>query len=406
LYSHFVAADAVLARWQHDPHALVQVLRETQAQTHWLPRELLAHIASALHLTLAHVEGVASFYRFFHLRPVGRVRVLFSDNITDRMAGSDALMTRLCERLGVAPGEVDAQGRFSVDRCSCTGLCDQGPALLVNHHQVVTRLDAGRIDQLAELLLAGVPPEDWPAEWFAVEDHIRRADVLWRACAEADAPDGQRCVVCNADEGEPGTFKDRVLLSRHADELFDGMTLAARALGAQTGLVYLRGEYRFLLPHLESVLERRRSQGLLGPNAGGVAGFGLDIALHLGAGAYVCGEESALIESLEGKRGTPRIRPPFPVQRGYLGRPTVVNNVETLVAVAHIARRGGAWWAGIGTAPASTSTRWARRWRRFWPPAALGLRRRCRWVDRRAAVCRPAASAAPSRLKTCPAPVP
>ena len=396
----FHAADAVLARWHHDPHALVQVLRETQAQTHWLPRDLLAHIAAGLHLTLAHVEGVASFYRFFHLRPVGRVRVLFSDNITDRMAGSDALMQRLCERLGVVPGQVDAQGRFSVDRCSCTGLCDQGPALLVNHHQVVTRLDAVRIDQLADVLLAGVPPEDWPAGWFAVQDHIRRADVLlqglpadapalstvlsrepaellaeversglrgrggagfptarkWRACAEADAPDGQRCVVCNADEGEPGTFKDRVLLSRHADELFDGMTLAARAIGAQTGLVYLRGEYRFLLPQLEAVLQRRRANGLLGRDTGGVAGFHFDIAIHLGAGAYVCGEESALIESLEGKRGTPRIRPPFPVQRGYRGRPTVVNNVETFVAVAHIAHRGGAWWAGLGT-PASTGTK-------------------------------------------------
>ncbi|MCB2018786.1 MAG: NAD(P)H-dependent oxidoreductase subunit E [Hydrogenophaga sp.] len=389
----FHVADQVMARWHHDPHALVQVLRETQAQTHWLPRELLTHIGHAIGQTTAHVEGVAGFYRFFHLRPVGRVRVLFSDNITDRMAGSDALMARLCGRLGVAPGEVDPQGRFSVDRCSCTGLCDQGPALLVNHHQVVTRLDEERVDALAERLLAGSPPADWPAEWSRVEDTVRRADVLlqglpddatslpellargpqsllaeieraahrgrggagfptarkWRFCAEAEAPDGQRCVVCNADEGEPGTFKDRVLLSRHADELFDGMTLAARAIGAQTGFLYLRGEYRFLLPHLEAVLAQRRAQGLLGQDVGGVAGFHFDIAIHLGAGAYVCGEESALIESLEGQRGTPRIRPPFPVQRGYLGRPTVVNNVETLVAVAHIVRRGGHWWAGMGT---------------------------------------------------------
>lgn len=394
------AADAALARWGHDPHALVQVLRETQAHTAWLPRDLLRHIATALGLTLAHVEGVATFYRFFHTRPVGRTRVLFSDNITDRMLGSEALLHRLCQRLGLKPGEVDAQGRFSVDRCSCTGLCDQGPALLVNHHQVVTRLDAARIDALAERLLAGVPPEDWPAEWFRVEDNVRRAGVLlqglppdalplaallargpqallaeveqsrlrgrggagfpvarkWRLCAEAPAPDGQRCVVCNADEGEPGTFKDRVLLSSHADAVFDGMTLAARAMGAQTGLVYLRGEYRFLLDHLEAVLARRRAQGLLGASVGGVQGFDFDIAIHLGAGAYVCGEESALIESLEGQRGTPRIRPPYPVQRGYLGRPTVVNNVETLVAVAHLARRGGAWWAGIGTAE-STGTK-------------------------------------------------
>jgi [NiFe] hydrogenase diaphorase moiety large subunit len=391
-------ADAVLARWAHDPHALVQVLRETQAQTHWLPRELLAHIAQALGLPLAQVEGVATFYRFFHTRPVGRLRVLFSDNITDRLLGSEALLYRLCERLGVAPGETDAAGRFSVDRCSCTGLCDQGPALLINHHQVITRLDAERVDALAALMLAEVPVGDWPADWFQVHNPVHRADALlsglpvdapalpavlerepqalidevgraglrgrggagfptarkWQACRDADGD--VRCVVCNADEGEPGTFKDRALLSDHADTVFDGMTIAARAIGAQQGWLYLRGEYRYLLPHLDAVLARRRSQGLLGASVGGVAGFDFDIGIHLGAGAYVCGEESALIESLEGKRGTPRIRPPFPVEHGYLGRPTVVNNVETFCAVAHIARRGGAWWSGIGLA-SSTGTK-------------------------------------------------
>ena len=154
------AADVVLDRWQRDPHALVQVLRETQAVTCWLPRPLLAHISAALGRTLAQVEGVAGFYRFFHTRPVGRTRLLFSDNITDRMLGSEALLAQLCARLGVALGEVDAQGRFSVDRCSCTGLCDQGPALLVNHHQVITRLDATRVDALADLLLAGAPLDE------------------------------------------------------------------------------------------------------------------------------------------------------------------------------------------------------------------------------------------------------
>ena len=395
---HQTHADKVLAQWGHDPHALVQVLRETQAHTHWLPRELLSHIAQALRLPLAQVEGVATFYRFFHTRPVGRLRVLFSDNITDRMLGSEALLTRLCERLGVAPGETDAQGRFSVDRASCTGLCDQGPALLVNHHQVITRLDAARVDALAALMLSEVPVGDWPADWFQVHNTVHRADALlsglpvdapalpavlarepqalldelarsglrgrggagfptarkWQACGDASGP--LRCVVCNADEGEPGTFKDRALLSDHADAVFDGMTIAARAIGAQQGWLYLRGEYRYLLPHLEAVLARRRVQGLLGGSVGGVAGFAFDIGIHLGAGAYVCGEESALIESLEGKRGTPRIRPPFPVEHGYLGRPTVVNNVETFCAVAHIARRGGAWWSGIGLA-SSTGTK-------------------------------------------------
>ena len=396
--NHSQLADAVLAQWSHDPHALVQVLREVQAQTHWLPRPLLAHIANALAMPLVQVEGVATFYRFFHTRPIGRVRLLMSDNITDRMLGSERMLAQLCQRLGVTPGDTDAHGRFSVDRTSCTGMCDQGPALLVDHHQVVTRLDAERVDALADLLLAEVPVSEWPSDWFRVDNPVHRADVLlaglpadapslasvlarephalldevaqsglrgrggagfptarkWQACR--DAPGPLSCVVCNADEGEPGTFKDRALLTDHADAVFDGMTIAARVIGAQQGWLYLRGEYRYLLPHLEAVLARRRAHGLLGPQVAGQGGFQFDIGIHLGAGAYVCGEESALIESLEGKRGTPRIRPPFPVEHGYLGRPTVVNNVETFCAVAHIVRRRGGWWSGMGIA-SSTGTK-------------------------------------------------
>ena len=134
------------------------------------------------------------------------------------------------------------------------------------------------------------------------------------------------------------------------------MTVAARVLGARTGFLYLRGEYRYLLPSLRAVLARRRKHGLLGPRILGIEGFDFDIDIHVGAGAYVCGEESALIESLEGKRGTPRIRPPFPVTHGYLGRPTVVNNVETLAKTCLIALQGGAAFAATGTAQ-STGTK-------------------------------------------------
>jgi [NiFe] hydrogenase diaphorase moiety large subunit len=176
----------------------------------------------------------------------------------------------------------------------------------------------------------------------------------WELCRKASGE--QHVVVCNADEGEPGTFKDRVLLTRHADQVFEGMTIAALAIGATQGLVYLRGEYRYLLEPLEAVLQRRRAAKLLGPAILGRPGFDFDITIHLGAGAYVCGEESALIESLEGHRGTPRIRPPFPVEQGYLGQPTSVNNVETFCAAAHIVLHGGTWWAGIGT-PKSTGTK-------------------------------------------------
>ncbi len=390
-----------MSTFPRHPTSLVQLLREAQAERGWLPRALLASLAAELGLTLAHVEGVASFYRFFHLQPAGRTRILFSDNVTDRMLGSVELMHELCKRLGVRPGEVRGDGRVSVAATSCTGLCDQGPALLVNHHRVVTRLDAERIARIAELVEADVPSAHWPAEWSRVDDNVRRADVLlgepfspgaalaaalargaqgtlaevqranlrgrggagfstgtkWALCRDVPGVnDAGRVIVCNADEGEPGTFKDRVLLTRHADEVIEGMTIAALAVGATQGFVYLRGEYRYLLEQLEAVLQRRRDAKLLGAAILGQAGFDFDIAIHLGAGAYVCGEESALIESLEGKRGAPRIRPPFPVEHGYLGRPTAVNNVETFCAAAHIALRGGDWWAAIGT-PQSTGTK-------------------------------------------------
>ena len=243
-----------------------------------------------------------------------------------------------------------------------------------------------------------MPLEHWPAAFFAVDDNIRRRDALldmqmvsgdalraavrmgraawlaevaqsnlrgrggagfttavkWKACRDAAGAD--KVIVCNADEGEPGTFKDRVLLTRHAEQVFEGMTLAAWAVGAQTGFLYLRGEYRYLLEPLRAVLAQRRSAGLLGKRILGEAGFDFEIDIHLGAGAYVCGEETALLESLEGKRGTPRIRPPFPATHGYLGRPTVVNNVETLAKTTLIALQGGEAFAATGTAQ-STGTK-------------------------------------------------
>jgi [NiFe] hydrogenase diaphorase moiety large subunit len=395
------AVDAVLARHGARSEALLQILREVQETTVWLPPAVLRRVATGVGLTPAIVEGVAGFYRFLHLAPVGRCHLLWSDNITDRMLGSRALARELCRRLRVQPGQVSADGRVSVGFTSCTGLADQGPALLVNQHQVCTRMDHQRVVELADLVLADVPVAQWPLSWQQVDNPVRRSDALlgapapqgdalrvalargadavlaelhasklrgrggagfatgtkWSLCRRAPVPaGGSRVVVCNADEGEPGTFKDRLLLTRHADAVFEGMTLAAHLLEARIGFVYLRGEYRYLLEALQATLAHRRALGLLGRGILGVTGFDFDIQIHLGAGAYVCGEESSLIESLEGKRGTPRIRPPFPVEQGYLGQPTVVNNVETYCAAVQVALRGGDWWAAIGT-PASSGTK-------------------------------------------------
>lgn len=383
--------DAIVERYGCQPTALLQILREAQELEGWLPPATVTHLARLLGLPRARVEGVAGFYSFLHLDRAGRYRVLFSDNITDRMAGNLELLERFCTSLWLERGKTSEDGLVLADTTSCTGMCDQGPAILVNGW-AIPRITSARLDEIAELIRSGTPIESWPAELFLIEDNIHRKDILlgsrlepgeairaaiaagdpvatleeikgsnlrgrggagfatglkWQACR--NAPGDMRYVVCNADEGEPGTFKDRVLLTRYADLLIEGMTVCAHVVGASKGFIYLRGEYRHLLAPLQDVLARRRGAGLLGAGICGQAGFEFDIDIHLGAGAYVCGEESALIESLEGKRGVPRNRPPYPVTHGYLQQPTTVNNVETFCAAALIALRGGEWYRGIGT---------------------------------------------------------
>ncbi len=166
------------------------------------------------------------------------------------------------------------------------------------------------------------------------------------ARAEEGSP---KYIIGNADEGEPGTFKDRLILTEYPDLVFAGMSIAGRAVGADHGILYLRAEYAWLRAHLEGVLERRRTAKLLGNAICGVKDFSFDIKIRMGSGAYICGEETALIESLEGRRGDARNRVPFPVQAGYLGKPTVVNNVETLAWVPCIMEKGPSWFASMGT---------------------------------------------------------
>ncbi len=391
---HTAYLDPILTRYQHNPHHLLQILREAQEYFGYIHADAMGYLGQQLSLPHADIAGVVGFYAFLSDQPQGTYRVLFSDNITDRMLGSVDLMTQFCAQLWVEAGKVSEDGLLSVATTSCTGLCDQGPAMLVNQI-AINRLTPERITAIAELIRERVPVSAWPASFFAIEDNIQRKDLLlngefqsgsalaallqrgadatlqeihasklrgrggagfatgkkWEFCR--DAVGSAHYVVCNADEGEPGTFKDRVLLNRYADQVFEGMTLCARVIGAKQGFLYLRGEYRYLLAHLQAVLQQRRSQNLLGKSILGQADFDFDIDIHLGAGAYICGEESALIESLEGKRGTPRNRPPFPVTHGYLNQPTVVNNVETFAAASLIAVNGGEWYASIGTAVSS-----------------------------------------------------
>jgi [NiFe] hydrogenase diaphorase moiety large subunit len=385
-----VLRSAIAEACAESPH-LLHVLHALQRQFLHISDEAVCEVAAHLNLPLSQVDAVVEFYSFFHKLPRGRYDILFS-NCTScgYMAGGVDLMAMLGRRLDIVAGHTRGDGLVSMDQTSCIGMCDHGAALLVNG-MPITRLDDTRIDRIAALVEVEMPLEDWPAEWFQVDDSIRASGLLlkddltagiglrkmlalgaadtlseiiqsdlrgrggagfsagmkWQFCREAQG--AAHYVVCNADEGEPGTFKDRVLLHSHVDSLFEGMTVCAFAVGAKQGYLYLRGEYRYLLPHLQSVLTRRRELGLLGVDILGQPGFGFDIDIVVGAGAYICGEESALIESLEGKRGIPRVRPPFPVTHGYRGQPTVVNNVETFIAAAHIMLRGSAWFRAVGT---------------------------------------------------------
>ncbi len=395
--SHSGYLDPILSRYRHHANDLLQILREAQEYYGYIHSDAIDYLSGQLKLPRARIEGVAGFYSFLHLQPRGQYRVLFSDNITDRMLGNEALMEAMCHQLWLQPGKVSEDGLVSIAMTSCTGMCDQGPAMLVNE-RAITRLTPQRVQEIAHLIRNRTPISEWPADFFRVDDNIRRKGPLldnrivpgevlhaafalggggqvveavkqsglrgrggagfstglkWEACRNAAG--AQHYVVCNADEGEPGTFKDRVLLTSYADLVFEGMTLAAYAVGAQQGFLYLRGEYRYLLEPLEAVLQRRRANGLLGKNILGQQGFDFDIAIHLGAGAYVCGEESALIESLEGKRGVPRNRPPFPVTHGYLNQPTTVNNVETFCQAALAIHMGVENYRAIGTAKSSGS---------------------------------------------------
>jgi NADH:ubiquinone oxidoreductase subunit F (NADH-binding) len=169
--------------------------------------------------------------------------------------------------------------------------------------------------------------------------------IKWEGAAKA--PGAEKYVICNADESEPGTFKDRILLIDDPHRTIEGMLITGYAIGARKGYIYIRAEYPYILPVLENALKEANEADLLGENIL-ESGFAFDIELRVGAGAYICGEETALFESIEGKRGFPRVKPPFPTTHGLFGKPTVINNVETLFAVPLIAERGAEWWTALG----------------------------------------------------------
>ncbi len=401
------ALEKICAAYDNDRHRMMDILLDTQRRFRCVDGHAMETIASLTGCSRVEVEGLVSFYAFFSDVPKGTITIRLCDDIVDRHAGYKKVLKTFEEELGISLGETSADGRFSLDHTPCIGMCDQAPAAMVNDI-ILTRLTTDSVKAYVKSLKAGTAPQSLSDSVGGgnnahklvrsmVQNNIRKAGEILlnevpengglgnalnmepkaiideisasglRGCGGAGFPTGrkwsfaagqkdtERYVICNADEGEPGTFKDRVLLTERAGLLFEGMTIAARAIEAQQGIIYLRGEYEYLLGFLDELLQERRAAGLLGKAIGGVKGFNFDIRIQLGAGAYICGEESALISSCEGLPGEPKTRPPFPVQAGYLGHPTVVNNVETFCHVARILDKGAGWFASIGTAASKGS---------------------------------------------------
>jgi NADH-quinone oxidoreductase subunit F len=389
---------------------LLPALHAIQSRIGWISQPALNYVSRRLAVAPAEAYGVATFYALFATKPRPPVAAHVCDDIACRLAGAETVCGDLERTLGPA-GSPIGDGRATWLRSPCLGLCDRAPAALftvagerpatfavapVDASGVVARLERAdpATDRPREIvgdgraaspaspaapgrLLARVGVVD-PASLDDYRAHggyaaLERAIAMggeavigevtasrlvgrggaafptgrkWAAVAAQ--PARPHYLVCNADESEPGTFKDRVLLEGDPFAVVESMTIAAFATGCDLGYLYIRGEYPEAEATVANAIAAARAAGLLGSDIAG-AGFSFDIELRRGAGAYICGEETALFESIEGKRGEPRNKPPFPVEVGLFGKPTVVNNVETLVNVPLVVLEGGDAFAAIGT---------------------------------------------------------
>jgi NADH-quinone oxidoreductase subunit F len=372
---------ALAAQHARDPEALLPILQTLQARHGGLTIPNIRAVARALQLPAMRVYGVATFYALLALPPQAGLPLRLCDGPVCWLQGAGAVRDALTA----------AQGAEPILRTSCLGLCDRAPAALAGTEPRgplapagaalrgekmptaspvyaaprpgevrVLLARAGQIDpdsldsaraqgayQALQRARAGSPE--------AVIAEVDAAGLLGRGGAGfpagrkwrmvAQAPARPHYVVCNADESEPLIFKDRVLMDSDPHQLLEGMALAGYAVGADTGIIYIRGEYEAQAARLERAMAQVEAAGLL--RGDGVA---FHFQLHRGAGAYICGEETALLESLEGGRGPPPLRPPYPPSAGYRGRPTLVSNVETFAAVPAIIAHGAAWYRALSPA--------------------------------------------------------
>ncbi len=399
---------SLIERYRGKKGALISLLTDVQKVCgNWLPANVLAEIADAYDVHLSHLHGLATFYTMFSLKPRGRFIIRVCESPACHILGAENLIQVLEEVLGITEGETTEDGLFTLERSSCLGVCEVAPAMQINevvygnltrekieqvlsdyrqgrvmdyrklpgsggrvrrdldvHRKTVLLHGVGEIDpeniddylalggyEALKKVLSSMRPEDVVEE--VKESGLRGrggagfpTGLKWSFTLPLKAP--EKYVICNADEGEPGTFKDRYIMEGNPHRLIEGIIIAGYAVGACRGYIYVRGEYALSIHRLQKAVEQARERGFLGKNILG-ASFDFDIEIRTGAGAYVCGEETALIESIEGCRGNPRVKPPFPGVRGLWQNPTVVNNVETLANVPAILKNGASWYRSFGT---------------------------------------------------------
>ena len=391
--------------------ALIPMLLYAQDEYGSVSDELIEEIARRLELHTVQVEETLGFYSMLHRKPWGKHHVQICTNVACMLRGGNELLEHAKKRLEIGHRETTPDGVFSLEEVECIGACTGAPAMQVNYDfyedvtvrgfdRLIEELDKGRRPEPVPVITGALHERHaletpliskrWGVEnshkidvalklgaYQALEkalkqmtpdqiiDEVKRSSLRGRGGAgfptglkwsfvPKDSPK-PRYVICNADESEPATCKDRPLMEMDPHQLIEGITIAGRAIHAHHGFIYIRGEYRYVLDIVDAAIAEAYSRGYLGRNILGT-GFDFDLLIHTGAGAYECGEESALMESLEGKRGNPRIKPPFPAVVGLYACPTIINHVETLSSVPSIILEGGEAYANRGT-PRNGGTR-------------------------------------------------
>ena len=481
--------EGVLRQYQEDATSLIMILQQAQSIYGYLPQEVIYHVAQRTGNSPSKVMGVATFYSYFRLQPMGTYQIMLCDGTACHVNGSERIRTAITQELGIHNGETTEDGMFTLNEVACLGCCSLAPVMMINGdtygnltpektikilrqlrqreagngirilvgqgscgvsagaarvakvlaghmtatdsftvettgcigmcylepivdiyegEQLLHRLvrvtetdalgivEAVRKKDFSKLEAMFISDEDarflkkqkrvalrncGVVDPTSIDDYINHAgyqaldkalkmkpeEVIeeikvsglagrggagfptwfkWDAARKAEGE--QKHLICNADEGDPGAFMDRAVIESDPHTLIEGMLIGAYAIGASDMYVYIRAEYPLAVERLSQAIEQARSRGLLGKNILGTD-FSCDLNIKIGAGAFVCGEETALIESMEGKRGMPRLKPPFPAQSGYLNEPSNINNVETFANVAWIIQHGGTAFAAMGT---------------------------------------------------------